>query len=136
MAIMPAAPPKWLDVLTGATDIDPGEAQLVAMAAEAGALLLTGDKRALRSVAKLATLAEALKGVVITFEAILLRMCETMGDAAVRSALSPLAEDQLVRICFSPGNPDPKAALRSYQENLQEELRPLVLWDPATGRIE
>lgn len=76
--VMPDAPAKWLDLLAAATDVDPGEAQLVAMAAEARASLLTGDKRALRTVASIATLPEALTGRIVSLEAVLLRMCETI----------------------------------------------------------
>jgi hypothetical protein len=127
---MPNAVVTWLDRLTGVSDIDPGEAQLFSVAAETGAWLVTGDKRALRAVARVATFPDALAGRIITFEAILLLLCEKLGDATVRRALSPLAEDQLVRVCFSPSHDSPRDALLSYQNSLQRELQPLVLWDP------
>jgi hypothetical protein len=136
IAVMPDPPAKWLDLLAAVTDVDPGEAQIFAVAAQHRISLLTGDKRALRAVATVAGFPGALEDRVITFEAVLLRMCETMDNVHVRAALSLLGQDQVVRVCFSPGSPDPKPALRSYQNSLQNELRPLLLWNPAKGRIE
>ena len=133
IGIIPAAASAWLDMLTDAPDVDPGEAQLLAVAAETGAWLLTGDKRALRTVAQVTGFPEALAARIITFEAVLLLLCQRLGDTSVRRALSPLAEDQVVRICFSPSNAAPTDALHSYQNSLQTEVHPLLLWNPEQG---
>lgn len=130
IAAMTVSDSIWIDVLTPVTDIDPGEAQLFAAAAESGNLLATADKRALGAVGKVPSIRPLLAGRVVTFEAVLLRLCSTLGEIAVRSAVTPLSEDQMVRICFSPGNASPAEALRSYFDASCAEVHPLVLWQP------
>jgi hypothetical protein len=135
IAAIPDVAIDWLDTLTNVPDVDPGEAQLLSVAAETGAWLLTGDKRALRTVAQVPGFPEALTGRIITFEAVLLVLCRALGDGSVRRALSPLEEDQVVRICFSPSNAAPRDALHSYQNSLQTEVHPLILWDARQGGL-
>lgn len=133
MPIAPAADDKWLQPLVGVASIDAGEAQLLALTAQHAFVLLSGDKRALRSVATVGLIVPALEGKIVTFEAILLVLCERLGLPAVRKALQPLAEiDQTVKVCFSPGNVDPVAALKSYQGSLQQEVAPMNLWKPSS----
>ncbi|MCA9627893.1 MAG: hypothetical protein KC766_09510 [Myxococcales bacterium] len=121
----------WLDKLAPIEAIDPGEAQIFAAAAEAGLIVLSGDKRALRALKGVDGFADALAGRVVVLEAILLALCDHLGLDAIRQRVAPLAvADQAVRVCFSVGNADPAAALRSYLGALQTEAHPLVLWKP------
>jgi len=133
--VIPEASPEWLEPLAESRDIDPGEAQLFAVAAQKKLSVLTNDKRALRAVARVEAVRAALDGRIVSLEAMLSRLCDAMDLAQLRTALASLEHDQLVRICFSSGSPDPREALRSYLDSLQEEVSPLMLWGPAEGRI-
>ena len=125
----------WLEKLAPIPAIDPGEAQIFAAAAETGIILVSGDKRALRALKDVAGFADALAGRIVTLEAILIALCESLGSDEVRRRVQTLAaSDKVVSVCFSAGNPDPRAALLSYQQDLAAELHPLVLWDPRQGR--
>lgn len=135
IAPAPAAAIKWLDPLTPVTGVDPGEAQLLALAAEFGLLFVTGDKRALRSISSIVVFHAALAGKLVTFEALLLLLLQRLGVDALRASLTPLDRDQVVKICFSPSNADPGEGLRSYFNTLKEELQPLRLWDPFEGGV-
>ncbi len=124
----------WLDKLTGVDRIDIGEAQLFATVAEDGIMVMTGDKRALAAVAQVPSYPEALAGRIVTLEAISISLCARLGDEVVRSAMEPvIAKDRTVQMCFSPGNNDPRAALRSYLEAIKREIAPLQLWEPTEG---
>ena len=118
----------YLDRLAAEPDVDPGEAQILAAAAEHGALVLTHDKRALRVVATLPEVAQALSGRVVVLESVLLLLCEQLGDDEVARAVQPIHDvDGMVRLCFSGGS-SPRDGLLSYADSLKEEVRPLVLW--------
>ena len=41
------------------------------------------------------------------------------------------AKDQLLKMCFSEGNPTPESGLSSYFTALQNDVAPLVLWQPS-----
>ena len=124
----------WLDRLAPIPAIDPGEAQLFAAAAEAGLVVVSGDKRALRALKNVPGFAGALAGRIVVLEAILLALCRELGPDEVRRRVRPLlASDKMVQVCFSTGNPDPNEALESYYEILVAELGPLVLWNPRLG---
>ena len=130
---VPLAPSiAWLDKLAGVDKIDIGEAQLFAAAAETSIIVITGDKRALRAVAGVPDVAEALAGRVVTLEAVLLALCAQLGDEKIRGAVVPLATtDKTVQMCFSAGNSDPRGALQSYFGSLKREVDPLRLWEPS-----
>jgi hypothetical protein len=134
--MMEAAPSpltEWLERLSGIPQIDPGEVQLLACAAESSLMLVTGDKRALIAVAAVDGFSDALAGRIVTLEAALLSLCEHLGDDRVRAAVAPLlAKDHTLRICFSPTNANPREALVSYFESLKREVAPLILWEPPT----
>jgi hypothetical protein len=122
---------QWLDMLTPVQYIDPGEAQLFALAAEKRLVVITGDKRALRALKDVPGFADALAGRIVVLEAILIALCARIGSAVVSARVQPLiAHDSMIRVCFSPSNPDLKAALLSYYQSLEIELDPLVLWHP------
>jgi hypothetical protein len=127
---IPEAAPAWLDRFVDVTDIDPGEAQLFAVACEHGAPILSSDKRALRALAGLPDIVTTLAGRIVTVEGSLLLLCVRRGEQAVRDAVGPTPQDKVLKICFSPSNPTPKAALRSYFDSLQSETAALRLWDP------
>lgn len=133
IALAPGAGAEWLDQIVGVDRIDPGEAQLFAAASENTLIIVSGDKRALRAVARLPMFCEALSGRIITLEAVLLELCRVVGVPTVRRAVQPLAADGMVKVCFSPTNGDPEAALRSYLDDLAAEVAPLLLWNPGMG---
>ena len=129
--IVDQASDKWLDLLTSVHDIDPGEAQLMALAAESGLLIVTGDKRALRSIKNIQQFTEALAGRIVVLEAILIALCDKHGNDYVRQRVQAVSSlDTMIGICFSPVNSDPREGLVSYYRNLTEELNKLVLWNP------
>lgn len=122
---------QWLDRLTQVQNIDPGEAQLFALAAEKRLAVITGDKRALRALKDVPGFAGALADRIVVLEAILIALCARLGPTVVSAQVQPLiTHDSMIRVCFSPSNPDPKDALLSYYQNLVTELNPLVLWHP------
>ncbi len=124
----------WLDKLTPVQAIDPGEALIFAAAAETAAMVLSGDKRALRALRDVDGFTDALKGRIVVLEAILLALCDQLGLEEVRRRVEPIvAMDKVIQICFSTDNPNPPAALSSYFDSLCAELDPLILWDPRRG---
>ncbi len=132
VAIQPSD--AWLDRLTPFGAIDPGEAQIFAAAAEAGLIVMSGDKRALRVLKDIAGFPDALTGRIVVLEAILLALCDHLGPDEVRQRIHALVTlDKVVQVSFSIGNPDPRVALQSYYTNLAAELVPLVLWNPRPG---
>jgi len=130
LTVAPAPGLQWLNVLKPYTQIDPGEAQLLALAAEHGAFLLTGDKRALQEVRNIPELVRALAGRIAVPEAVLLALCAVHGDEAVRSAAIEAAPlDTMFRVCFSKSEQEPRLAVRSYLDDTRAKLRPLELWE-------
>jgi hypothetical protein len=137
MQVAPTPSTESLAPLVGIPKIDPGEAQLFACAAERSLVIVTADKRALTALAAVEGFSEALAGRIVTLEALLLTLCDRLGVEPVRTAVQPLlsvpAGERTVKICFSPGNLDPRAALLSYFNALKNEARPLVLWEPPSA---
>jgi hypothetical protein len=134
---MPALPPasaEWLDQLTPLADVNAGEAQLFATAAERAAFVITGDNRALRALKTLDTFVDALAGRIVVLEALLLALCDELGDPEVRRRVDLLVPiDKGIRVWFSPENSDPPEALVSYYDSLTADLQPLALWNPRSG---
>jgi hypothetical protein len=127
----PEASIIWLEKVTGVVDIDPGEAQIFSLAAEHAQSFVSNDKRALKALKDINEFLPALQGRVVTLEAVLLALCDSMGQNHVRQRVSPLIGlDRMVGICFSPDNPSPTEALGSYFRDLQATLAPLQLWNP------
>ena len=134
MPEVPQPSVTWLDKLTPITAIDPGEAQIFAAAAEFGLIVVSGDKRALRALKNVEGFADALDGRIVVLEAVLLALCDRLGNEKVRRHIAPLASsDKMIEVCFSRANPDPPEAWLSYYRNLAEEVAPLVLWNPQIG---
>lgn len=129
--VVPDASTTWLDKLTAIEAINPGEAQIFAVAAEAGQPFLSGDKRALCALKDIDEFIPALEGHVVVLEAVLLTLCNRLGQNEIHQRVAPLiAVDRMLEICFSRGNPDPANALLSYYRAYKTELVPLKLWDP------
>lgn len=129
MKVAAPASVEWLDRLVGTPQIDPGEAQLFASAAENGLFIATGDKRSTVAVARIPEIVTALSGRVVSLEAALQAMCRRFGVTLIRDALRPiLPVDKMIRVCFSADNADPLGALGSYVRDLERSASPLVLW--------
>jgi hypothetical protein len=127
----PDASDAWLDRFVGVRDVDPGEAQILALAAQHGVTVLTGDKRALRALGAEPALVAALRLRIALPEVVLLRLCEAMGDDAVRAAVhSSRPTDTMLRVCFSQGNSAPRESLQSYIRDAESTIPPLLLWTP------
>ncbi|MFY9343326.1 MAG: hypothetical protein WAT39_12595 [Planctomycetota bacterium] len=91
-------------------NVDPGDAILIAAAAEsAGSLLVTGDKRCILAVATVpafATYAARLTGRVLCLEQVLLRTIDRLGFEQVKQRVvgsNQLALDTSVRAAFGSG---------------------------------
>jgi len=135
-AMLPLEPSTgpWLGRFVPAPGIDPGEAQLFSAAADETLMVLSGDKRALRAVRTVQGAPEALSGLMVTLEAVLIALHDSIGADALRTRVGPLrAFDTTVGICFSDGTPDPRAALWSYYNSLASEVAPLTLWRPPSS---
>lgn len=131
MSVVELTADLYVDRLTHIPEIGPGEALLLAAAAKSGIHVITGDKRSLRALKSITGLVEALAGRIITFESILLALCDHLGTEVVRQRARVLrGSDNIVRICFSELNIDPVDCLLSYFSSLTEEVRPLSLWHP------
>jgi hypothetical protein len=134
MPALPAAGAEWLDQLTPLVDINAGEAQLFAAAAERPSFVITGDNRALRALKTLETFASALARHIVVLEALLLALCDDLGHQEVRRRVELLVPiDKATRVWFSPENSDPREALVSYYNSLVADLQPLELWNPRSG---
>ena len=134
MLEMPQPGVIWLEKLTAIEAIDPGEAQIFAMAAEQGQRFLSGDKRALNALKGVDAFIPALDGRVVVMEAVLLALCDRIGPEQIRQRVAPLiAVDRMVAVCFSSENPNPLEALISYFEDIKTKLAPLQLWNPRGG---
>lgn len=128
-AAVPPASTSYLEPFIGVPDVDAGEAQLFALVAEHGSLLLTGDKRALRAAGRLAAVADSLNDKLVTLEALLLRLVALDGAEHIRSSVQSIADlDGMIKVCFSASNSNPAAALESYFSTLEREVAPLRLW--------
>lgn len=126
----------WLQPLVTVPDIDPGEALLFARAAETDHLLLTNDKRALRALKEVAGVTARLEGRIVVLESVLLALCDHLGSEEVRRRTRALSQlDAVVGICFSDDNSDPEVCLRSYFDNLTDEVSPLLLWSARAGTM-
>lgn len=131
---VPQPTADWLDPLAPIQAIDPGEALILAAAAESGAMVVSGDKRALEALKDLEAHRDALAGRIVVLEALLLTLCRGLGTGTVRHRVRPLvALDRVVRVCFSSEGADPEEGLQSYLKDLQKVVSPLILWDPHSG---
>lgn len=132
MPLLPKPSDSWLELLTPINAIDPGEAQIIAAAAaEPALMILTGDKRALLALKNVVGAADVFSGRIVTLEAILLALCDSLGGEEVRRRVAALMSlDVMVSICFSETNQDPKSCLLSYYDDLVTKLGALIPWNP------
>lgn len=124
----------WLSPLTTVPDIDPGEAVLFAAAAQDGqqqSLILTEDKRAVVALKDVVAHRDRLSGRIVTLEAILIHLMDTLCEARLRCEIEPVRHlDGMLRICLSPDNADTLGCLGSYFRATVNDAQPLVLWHP------
>ena len=125
----------WLSPLTTVPNIDPGEAVLFAAAAQDDqqqSLIMTGDKRAVVALKDVVPCRDRLNGRIVTLEAILIHLLDTLSEARLRCHLEPIRHlDVMLSICLNPDNADPFGCLRSYFHGTVHEAQPLVLWHPS-----
>jgi hypothetical protein len=94
------------------------------------------DKRALLALRSIEGFPAALSGRIVVLEAILIALCDRLGVEELRRRLQPMmSADQMVQVCFSAENPDPKVALLSYYEHVSADVVPLVLWHPGAETV-
>lgn len=127
--VAPGASEEWLDMLAAVPRIDPGEAQLFALAAEHGIRVLTGDKRALEALARVNSIHPHLEGRIVSLEAALAGLTKEKPEAQLRQKGTILAQyDQMARAIFASTGTDLGEALDSYMRDLESKVKPLVLW--------
>lgn len=127
--VAPASSSTWLDMLSAESSIDPGEAQLFALAAEHGIRILTGDKRALEALAKVSRILPHLEERVVALEAVLMSLVSQMPEAQLRPKGIVLGQyDQMAKAVFASTGSDLGEALGSYMRDLDSRVKPLVLW--------
>lgn len=129
-AISPLDSPAFFE-LALLPNIDVGEAQIYAAALESASRVVSGDKRALRTLKSIGSITLKLAGRVIVLESLLLRLCTRLGSDTVRARITPIIGiDKMLGICFASANSNPCIGLLSYFSSLQEEVLPLQLWNP------
>lgn len=132
--LLPAIDPQWLDLLAGIPDIDSGEVQLFAAAAQHELFVMTGDKRALMALKTIPTYTTALANRIIALEPLFHALCLRLGDEAVRQRLgSTIGADKTLMICFSSTNQHPRTGLSSFTKSLAADVHPLLLWNFPMG---
>jgi hypothetical protein len=125
----PTASSPWLDMLAAETSIDPGEAQLFALAAEHGIRILSGDKRALEALANVPSIHSRLSNRVVTLEAVLMGLANQMTDEKLRQKGIVLGQhDSMARAVFGSVGSPLGDALNSYMRDLESRAKPLDLW--------
>lgn len=127
--VAPTSSSTWLDVLSAEFSIDPGEAQLFALAADQGIRILTGDKRALEALAKVSSIHPYLSGRVVTLEPVLMGLANRMPDEELRRKGKVLGQhDSMARAVFASVGSVLCEALDSYMRDLESRTKPLELW--------
>ena len=127
--VAPNSSSKWLDELSAESSIDPGEAQLFALAAEHEIRILTGDKRALEALAKVSDIHPHLSGNVVTLESVLTGLHEQLPETQLRQKGKVLGQhDQMAKAVFGSTASDLGEALNSYLMDVESRTQPLRLW--------
>jgi hypothetical protein len=123
--------PEWIDRLLQVPDIEVGEAQLFAFAAANSLMVITGDKRSLQALKNIDIYIDALAGRIVVLEALLLILCNQLGQDELRNRIGGIIEsDKMLKICFSSENSDLRQGLESYYRDIVCSVQPLLLWDP------
>jgi hypothetical protein len=131
--------PKFTDdyqLLNKSDGIDVGEAALIAAAIQEPAfLLVTGDKRCLRSLAAIAELDsihKTLQGHVICLEQIIYKLIETQNFESIRARILLVRNyDTALKSAFGSGDKSEyqnvREALKSYIEDLQKDSNDVLV---------
>ena len=131
MAAIPRAKDATLEPLVAIDAIDPGEAQLFAVAKELDLMILSGDKRALHALKHVPDFSRALSGRIVVLETVLLALLEKLGTDILRRRVAPLIpRDVMAKSCFSSHSVNPSECLHSYYRHLAKGVHPLRLWAP------
>ncbi len=122
---LPVPDSTTLTALQGTTGLDAGEVVLIAcVVATKGSFLVTGDKRALRTLgsAELANIAKSLEGRVICLEHIIRNALDALGPVELARTIEPYRElDTAVRVIV-PAVDNAKGAGQRIQEALNAYL--------------
>ena len=71
---------------------------------------------------------DRLNGRIVTLEAILIHLLDTLCEARLRCDLEPVRHlDGMLRLCLNPENADLFGCLRSYFLGTVNDVQPLVL---------
>ena len=131
MPLHPTPNQDWQDRLVSIDEIDFGEIQILAAAADTETIVLTGDKRALQALSKVRGAGEIFGGRIAVLEAALISLYDKIGPSELRRRTGPLSKvDSVTRICFSEGNRDPLDCLTFYFTDICNKVDPLTLWQP------
>lgn len=121
--------------------IDPGEALLVAVAAaHRHSLLISGDKRAIRQLARCGdeSCIQSMQGRIVTLEAVLWILLKDMAPRSIHPMFMAASFHKTLRVVFSRSNLDSAdgciEATRSYFISARAESAGL-LYDPDPGRL-
>ena len=102
MPLHPTPNQDWQDKLVSIDEIDFGEIQILAAAADIETIVLTGDKRALQALSKVSGAAEVFGARIAVLEAGLISLHDKIGLSELRRRAGPLSKvDSVTRICFS-----------------------------------
>lgn len=133
-AELPAPRPEDLSLLQDVVDLDAGEVELIAAClATPGAIFVTGDKRALRALARpeLAHIAEQLAGRILCLEQVLTRMADATGAQPVIDGIVPHRDLDTAIRCIVGVNgcseDNLREGLTSYAANLRKETGTLLI---------
>ena len=134
MPLHPTPNQDWQDKLVSIDEMDFGEIQILAAAADTETIVLTGDKRALQALSKVSGATEVFGGRIAVLEAGLISLHDKIGPSELRRRAGHLSKvDSVTRICFSEGNHDPLDCLTSYFADICNKVEPLTLWPPERG---
>lgn len=141
-AIPEADAPIDLELLdTLKSFVDEGEAQLMALAAaQQCTLLISGDKRAIAGLVKsgVTECIDALRGKVVSLEAVLWILLEKLTALEVRDAFRPVLDYSTLRIVLSDHAIADRArcleGIRSYYEDLYRGASG-VLYNPSASYL-
>ena len=130
-SILEAEPPTDLSLLEELNDlnfIDPGEAQLIAIAAsQQSSLLVTGDKRAVIALAEspAQSCIDAMQGKIVPLEAAVLMLLAKTPAFDLRQAFSAVLHHKTLRIVLSENTTSSHdnciEAVQSYYKDLRRQ---------------
>lgn len=139
--IAEAEQPTDLDLLDALKSLDPGEAQLIALATlQPATLLVSGDKRAVYELAQCDPMncVEALQAKWVSLEAVLWGLLDQMTAAEMRKAFLPVLGHKTLSILLSSHAAADDArcreGIRSYFDDLHKSTKG-ILYNPAPTHL-